>query len=86
MKYRVKCTRCKWRGVRTDHVECECYPEWAVWCRPSSPGPGCPSGILWSCPKCGLLPPSVLNAFGRPYRNGSSVIMAGRVEPKAAAA
>lgn len=43
---------CGWTGVRTDHIECECYDIWALYCRPFSPGPGCPRGIDWPCPRC----------------------------------
>lgn len=44
--------RCGWSGVRSYHVECECYDIWRLYCRPLSPGPGCPSGIDWPCPRC----------------------------------
>lgn len=45
---------CGWTGVRTAyHFDCECYDIWTMYCRPLSPGPGCPSGIVWPCPKCG---------------------------------
>lgn len=44
---------CGWIGVRTDHIECECYDEWGMYCRPLTPGPGCPRGIAWPCPRCG---------------------------------
>jgi hypothetical protein len=43
---------CGWTGVRTDSLECECYDIWTLYCRPMSPGPGCPRGIDWPCPKC----------------------------------
>lgn len=50
--YRVRCLACRWQGVRTDGL-CECYEDWAPYCRPSAPGPGCPRGIVWPCPRCG---------------------------------
>lgn len=43
---------CGWRGYRHAAVECECYDIWGMYCRPTSPGPGCPSGIVWPCPRC----------------------------------
>lgn len=43
---------CGWRGVRSYHIECECYDIWTLYCRPLTPGPGCPSGIAWPCPRC----------------------------------
>lgn len=43
---------CGWTGVRTDHIECECYDIWTRYCQPLSPGPGCPRGINWPCPRC----------------------------------
>lgn len=52
-KWRVRCLQCDWRGVRTDSVGCECYPEYAAYCRPGTPGPGCPRGIVWPCPRSG---------------------------------
>lgn len=48
---RVKCTDCGWTGYRRG-LECCCYDEYAWYCRPWSPGPGCPSGILYGCPRC----------------------------------
>lgn len=42
---------CGWKGVRTAG-QCECYDEWTLCCRPTTPGPGCPSGVDWSCPRC----------------------------------
>jgi hypothetical protein len=43
---------CGWTGVRTDHIDCECYDLYAFYCRPLTPGPGCPRGINWPCPRC----------------------------------
>ncbi len=43
---------CGWKGYRKGYNECECYEDWAMCCRPWSPGPGCPSWILWPCPRC----------------------------------
>ena len=43
---------CGWTGVRTDALECECYDEYAHYCRPTTPGPGCPRGVVWPCPRC----------------------------------
>jgi hypothetical protein len=51
-KFRVQCWNCNWSGVRTDG-QCECYDEWRMYCRAGSPGPGCPRGVVWPCPKCG---------------------------------
>lgn len=53
-RWRVKCTnpQCRWTGVRVA-TECECYDEYALYCHPGSPGPGCPSGVVWPCPRCG---------------------------------
>lgn len=48
---RVKCSACNWTGYRRG-LQCECYEDWSMYCRPWSPGPGCPSGILWPCPQC----------------------------------
>lgn len=45
--------KCGWTGVRTDHIECECYDMYAHYCRALTPGPGCPRGIDWACPRCG---------------------------------
>jgi hypothetical protein len=54
--YRVDCTNCGWHGYRRNHPlnECTCYDENAWYCRPDSPGLGCPSGAnLFSlCPRC----------------------------------
>ena len=51
VKWSVRCLKCKWRGVRTDG-QCECYEDWGVYCRPGTPGPGCPRGVVWPCPRC----------------------------------
>lgn len=55
-RYRVDCTNCGWHGYRRPHPynECACYDEYAWYCRPGSPGPGCPNGAnLWAwCPQC----------------------------------
>lgn len=45
-------TGCGWRGIRTDHLQCECYDIWRMYCHPLTPGPGCPRGIAWPCPRC----------------------------------
>jgi hypothetical protein len=47
-----KWDRCGWTGVRTDRIECECYDIYTLYCRPLTPGPGCPRGIDWPCPRC----------------------------------
>lgn len=44
---------CGWTGIRTDSFQCECYDLYALYCRPLTPGPGCPRGIDWPCPRCG---------------------------------
>lgn len=49
-RYRVRCTVCGWRGYR-HAADCECYEDWAMYCRPQSPGPGCPSWVTYPCPK-----------------------------------
>lgn len=51
-KYPVKCKKCTWKGNRQGRYQCECYDEWAHYCKPWAPGPGCPSWILWPCPRC----------------------------------
>lgn len=43
---------CGWRGIRTDHIECECYDINTLYCRALTPGPGCPRGIDYPCPRC----------------------------------
>jgi hypothetical protein len=43
---------CGWRGIRTDRLQCECYDLYAHYCRALTPGPGCPRGIAWPCPRC----------------------------------
>lgn len=52
---KVACPKCGWKGSRQGE-ECACYDEYAMYCRPDSPGPGCPSGVRWPCPKCGATP------------------------------
>lgn len=54
-EYRVRCTGCGWRGVRHAR-DCECYEDWSPYCKPWSPGPGCPSWVTWPCPKKCLHP------------------------------
>jgi hypothetical protein len=59
-RYRVRCigrpskriAPCGWRGYRHASLDCECYEDWASYCRPTGPGPGCPSGVVWPCPRC----------------------------------
>lgn len=61
VKYRTRCIGrpslgelgCGWSGVRTDSIECECYDIWSLYCHPFTPGPGCPRGLDWPCPRCG---------------------------------
>lgn len=60
---------CGWTGVRTDHIECECYAEWRPYCHPLGPGPGCPRGIAWPCPRC-----KVGAVTGRPVRHRQMTI------------
>ena len=44
---------CGWYGYRHDNpYDCECYSDWARYCRAESPGPGCPRGVTWRCPRC----------------------------------
>lgn len=43
---------CGWVGIRTDHLQCECYDIYTLYCRALTPGPGCPRGIDWPCPRC----------------------------------
>lgn len=38
--------------MRRDHVECECYDIWTLYCKPFAPGPGCPRGVNYPCPRC----------------------------------
>jgi hypothetical protein len=70
-KWRVRCTWCGWKGVRTDSLECECYEDWAPYCRAGSPGPGCPRGVVWPCPRC--RPTRAAIRAGH-YHHGSTVI------------
>ena len=49
-RYRVRCSVCNWRGYRHAR-DCECYEDWVMYCRPESPGPGCPSWVTWPCPR-----------------------------------
>ncbi|WP_112469433.1 hypothetical protein [Streptomyces triticisoli] len=55
-RYRIDCTNCGWHGYRRPHPlnECACYDEYAWYCRPNSPGPGCPNGanLFAVCPRC----------------------------------
>ncbi len=55
-RYRIDCTNCGWVGYRRPHPlnECACYDEYAWYCRPNSPGPGCPNGanLFALCPRC----------------------------------
>jgi hypothetical protein len=49
-RYRVTCRDCGWKGYRIAH-DCECYEDWVLYCRPTTPGPGCPSWVTYPCPK-----------------------------------
>lgn len=52
--YRIDCTGCGWSGYRVNVYGCECYSDYAYYCKPTDPGPGCPSGAnlrAW-CPRC----------------------------------
>jgi len=49
-KYRVRCTVCGWTGYRHAR-DCECYEDWVMYCRPDTPGPGCPNWVTYPCPK-----------------------------------
>lgn len=55
-RYRVDCTNCAWTGYRRPHPdnECACYSDYAPYCRPDQPGPGCPNGanLHALCPRC----------------------------------
>jgi hypothetical protein len=46
-------TMCAFCGARHAKVRsgCECYEDWALYCRPSRPGPGCPNGAPM-CNRC----------------------------------
>ena len=48
-----KRTRCVFCGERYAKriADCECYDEYAMYCRQGSPGPGCPNGLP-ICNKC----------------------------------
>lgn len=50
-RYLVECVACRWTGMRKA-AECECYDDFAMWCRPAAPGPGCPGSVIWPCPRC----------------------------------
>lgn len=58
VRFRVECLNpaCGWVGYRSPHPDlgCECYSDYAYYCRPSSPGPGCPNGanLRARCPRC----------------------------------
>lgn len=45
-----RCFYCAYQGP-FGTSECACYDEYAVFCRPNSPGPGCPNGTAY-CPVC----------------------------------
>ena len=57
-RYRVECLnpQCGWVGYRSPNPlnECACYSDYAYYCRPESPGPGCPNGanLRARCPRC----------------------------------
>lgn len=53
-RYTVRCRdeACGWKGRRRDAGECACYEDWARYCNPETPGPGCPRGI-GGCRLCG---------------------------------
>lgn len=95
-RYRVDCLNpaCGWIGYRKPHPlnECACYDEYAWYCRPSSPGPGCPNGanLYANCPRCksDWEPPDRKNCFGASYlvvretwsRKCAAHILAGRAK------
>jgi len=54
-EYRVKCNVCGWTGIRHAR-DCECYEDWSMYCRPWTPGPGCPSWVTYPCPQRHLRP------------------------------
>jgi hypothetical protein len=84
-KWRVCCKVCGWKGVRTS-IQCECYDEYALYCRPSAPGPGCPSGVIWPCPRCGYQQPDARGPHGgRPNKFGSFVVAVAPVKHRIAA-
>jgi hypothetical protein len=47
---RVECKHCGYSGLY-GMLDCECYDEARMYCRPDAPGPGCPNGGL-TCPVC----------------------------------
>lgn len=51
-RYRVRCLHCGWRSVRVDSIPCLCYADHAAFCKPGTPGPGCPRGLVYPHPKC----------------------------------
>jgi hypothetical protein len=72
-RYRVECLNpsCTWVGYRSPHPlnECACYDEYAWYCRPTSPGPGCPNGanLRARCPRCKSdWEPAGLKSWGGP--------------------
>jgi len=83
-KIRVRCLLCEWKGVRTP-LDCECYDVRAMYCRPGSPGPGCPSGVVWPCPRCGQVGPDVVGPHGGKFSSGSSVVAVAAVKKRAKA-
>lgn len=81
-RWRVRCFNCGWRGIRTS-ITCECYEDWAPYCRPGSPGPGCPSGVVWPCPRCGRSEPNERASDGlTPNKFGSFVRAVAEVAPR----
>jgi hypothetical protein len=58
VRFRVECLNpeCGWVGYRSPHPlnECACYADYAYYCRPDTPGPGCPNGanLRARCPRC----------------------------------
>jgi|WetSurMetagenome_2_1015567.scaffolds.fasta_scaffold674082_2 hypothetical protein len=53
--YLVRCSVCGWQGYRRGYPDCECYEDWVMYCRPWSPGPGCPRWVEWPCPEKHLI-------------------------------
>ena len=35
-----------WCGGKMIRLDCECYEDWAMYCTPERPGPGCPNGMV----------------------------------------